>query len=124
MNNKKKVLIVDDDNNLRKVLIDQLNISGFETYGAQNGEEGLQKALEIHPNVILLDIQMPKMDGWQVLEKLRADAWGKDAKVMMLTSSDQMDNVAHAMESSVYTYIVKSNLKLEDIVEKIKGTGK
>jgi len=116
---KKKVLVVDDDDNLRNILVDALSNAGFEPEGASNGEEGLKKAIESHPDVMMLDVMMPKMDGWQVLDKLRADAWGKTAKVIMLTSLGQMENVAQAMDKKVMTYIVKSDLDLNNIASTI-----
>lgn len=116
-NQKKKVLVVDDDNNLRTVMIDALTASGFEPIGAINGEEGVKKALEIHPDVIMLDVMMPKMNGWQVLDAIRVDPWGKKARVIMLTSLGQMDNVAHAVDQKVFTYIVKSDLNLNNIAD-------
>lgn len=112
---KKKILVVDDDDSLRRVLIDQLTISGFEPLDASNGEEGLKKALESHPDLIMLDVLMPKMTGWEVLEKLRADEWGKKAKIIMLTSLGQMENIAHALDNKVPTYIVKSDLNLTEL---------
>ena len=114
-NTKKKILVVDDDDNLRNILIDAITNAGFDVAGAANGEEGLQKALESHPDAIMLDVMMPKMNGWQVLDKLRADEWGKKAKVIMLTSLGQMENVAQAMDKKVLTYIVKSDLDLNNI---------
>ena len=97
------------------MLLDSLTETGFESFGATNGEEGLKKALESHPDAIMLDVTMPKMDGWQVLDNLRSDEWGKHAKVIMLTSLGQIDNVAHAMDKKVFTYIVKSDLNLDNI---------
>ena len=120
-NPKKRVLVVDDDDNLRNVLLDALNASGFESTGAANGEEGLKMALESHPDAIMLDVMMPKMDGWQVLDSLRADSWGKSAKVLMLTSLGDMENIAHAVEKKVFNYIVKSDLNIDNIAEVINN---
>jgi DNA-binding response OmpR family regulator len=120
-NQKKKVLVVDDDTNLRDVLIDALTVAGFEASGAANGEDGLKNALASHPDVIMLDVMMPKMDGWQVLDALRADEWGKKAKVIMLTSQGQMTNIAHALDKKVFTYIVKSELNLGNIAETVNS---
>jgi CheY-like chemotaxis protein len=117
----KKVLVIDDDDNLRKVLVDALTVAGFEPTGAGNGEDGLKKALESHPDVIMLDISMPKMDGWQVLDKLRSDEWGKTANVIMLTSSGQMGDVAHALGKNVLNYITKSDLDLNNIAAVINN---
>ena len=118
---KKKVLVVDDDDNLRNILKDALGAAGFAADGAADGEEGLKKAIETHPDVIMLDVMMPKMDGWQMLEKLRADVWGSKAKVIMLTSLGQMDNIAHAVDKKVFTYIVKSDLDLSNIAETVNN---
>ena len=120
-NTKKKVLVIDDDENLRKVLVDALVASGFDADSASNGAEGLDKALASHPDAIMLDIMMPKMDGWQVLGVLRADAWGKTAKVLLLTSLAQMDNIGKALDKNVFNYIVKSDLDMNNISETINN---
>ena len=62
MDNKKKVLVIDDNSNLVTVLVDKFNVSGFEAVGASGGQEGLKKALEIHPDIILLDLVMTPCD--------------------------------------------------------------
>ncbi|MEI6553812.1 MAG: response regulator [bacterium] len=117
---KKKVLVIDDDNNLTTVLVDKLNFSNFDATSAPDGLIGLQKALEIKPDVILLDVKMPNMSGWETLEKLRVDAWGEKAKVIMLTALDQPETVAHAMEEGSTVFIVKTNYTLDQIVDKVK----
>jgi DNA-binding NarL/FixJ family response regulator len=103
------------------VLIDKFNKSGFETLGAVNGEDGLKKALEFHPDIILLDLVMPVMDGLGMLKELRADTWGKTAKVMILTLLDDAGYVANAMDANVLGYIVKTDLSLDGIVKQIKA---
>ncbi len=118
---KKRVLVIDDDENLRKVLLEALHVAGFESDGASNGDDGLKKAFDTHPDAIMLDVMMPKLTGWQVLEKLRTDAWGKKAKVLMLTSLDQADNIAHAMDKDVFNYIVKSDLDLNNIATTVNN---
>jgi DNA-binding response OmpR family regulator len=119
---KKKVLVVDDDSNLRNVLVDALKIAGFDVTEAENGEVGLKVATETHPDVIMLDVMMPKMNGWQMLERLRMDAWGKEAKVIMLTSLGEMNDIAHAVDKKVFTYIVKSDLNLNAVGDIINST--
>lgn len=118
--NKKKVLIVDDDKNLRLVLVDKLNISGFEAVGASDGKEGLEKAFKLHPDVILLDVLMPEMNGLEVLENLRNDEWGSKAKVIMLTVLEDMEIVSRAMQSGGFGYLVKTDYSMDQIVEKVK----
>src|SRR3990167_8943132 len=115
---KKNVLVVDD--NLRTVLIDKLNMSGFYAIGASNGEEGLEKALKTHPDVILLDIIMPILNGWEMLKKLREDEWGKGAKVIMLTVIENTEAIARAVEDNSLAYLIKTNESMDDVVEKVK----
>jgi DNA-binding response OmpR family regulator len=122
--NKKKILVVDDDDSLNTILVDKLNISGFEAKGAVDGEDGFNKAIELHPDVILLDLVMPKMNGMEMLKKLRTDEWGKTAKVVILTLLDKVDYVAEAMEYHVAGYIVKTDYSLEGIVKKIEEVSK
>ncbi len=118
---KKKVLVVDDDENLRTVLIDKLSASGFEVTGASDGEEGLKAALDLHPDVILLDVMMPKLSGWNVLKEIRGDeVWGKNAKVVMLTVLEDLNNVALGAEHSISGYLVKTNWSLDEVVKQVK----
>ena len=119
-NRKKRVLVVDDDANLREVLVEKLSLSGIEAIGAEDGEIGLSKALEMHPEVILLDILMPKLSGWQVLSKLREDTWGKDVKVIMLTGIEDLTAVANAMSKNTFAYLIKTENNLDQIVAKVK----
>ena len=74
---KKTILIVEDEPVYQEALVNKFNIEGFDTLTAENGEEGLSIALEKHPDLILLDLQMPKMDGIEMAKKLRQDEWEK-----------------------------------------------
>ncbi len=82
----RKLLIIEDDKILRDMYKDQFLSNGYTVSTAVDGEEGLQKALQEHPDIILLDLAMPKMDGTTLLEKLRADEWGIRAAVIILTN--------------------------------------
>jgi DNA-binding response OmpR family regulator len=117
---KSVVLIVDDEESLRHVLADKLSFVGFAVLEAQNGEEGLDIALSSHPDIILLDIVMPVMDGISMLKHLREDKWGRGVKVIMLTNLDGDGKVADAVVWGTPEYLVKSNWKLEDVVAKIQ----
>lgn len=114
------ILIVEDELALSKVLQDKLIQEGFSVTSKKNGQEGLETALEKHPDLILLDIIMPVMDGITMLKKLREDEWGKNAKVMMLTNLSDNEKVAEAIEQGTYDYLVKSDWKLEDVVSEVK----
>ncbi len=120
MENKKTILIVEDERPLREALHDKFTQDGFSTLEAKNGEEGLEVALREHPDLILLDIVMPKMDGMTMLKKLREDKWGKDAKVTILTNLSDVDKISEAIAHSSHEYILKSDWKIEDIVAKVR----
>ncbi len=119
-NLNKKILIVEDEISLLKALEEKFVHEGFEVLKARNGEEGLQKALEAKPDIILLDIIMPKMDGITMIKELRKDAWGRDAKIILLTNLSSPEAVTEAIQHNVYDYLVKTNWKLESIVMKVK----
>ena len=112
---------MDDNVALTTVLTDKLNLSGFEATGAFDGEHGLQKALATHPDAILLDLIMPKMDGLTMLGKLRADEWGKSCKVIVLTLLEENEYIAKAVEYNVLGYIVKTDSSLDGIVSQVEG---
>lgn len=116
------VLIVEDDADLRSAVKTALEAESFEVIEATDGVEGYQAALAHHPDVILLDILMPNMNGHEALAKIRDDNWGKDARVIFLTSFSDAENVVHAVERGSDVYIVKNNTTLEEIVQKVKQT--
>lgn len=113
------MLIVDDDSDLRSVLVDKFSSEGFDVESAQDGEEGLEKAFTFHPDIILLDILMPKMNGWEMLEALRKDSWGEKAKVILLTVLADEEHVSQALERGEYQYLVKTDWSLDDVVTKV-----
>jgi len=117
----KTVLAVEDDPLIRRALYEKLTNNAFTVLEAKDGEEGLAIALEKHPDIILLDIVMPKMDGITLLRKLRQDPWGKDAAVIILTNSlaDDEKN-ALVLETHPAFYLVKSDSPIEDVLEKVK----
>ncbi|OGH71913.1 MAG: hypothetical protein A3G00_00140 [Candidatus Magasanikbacteria bacterium RIFCSPLOWO2_12_FULL_43_12] len=120
MENKKTILVVEDEISLLNALCDKLTRENFAVLEAKNGEEGLEVALREHPDLILLDIIMPVMDGITMLKKLREDAWGKNAKVIILTNLSDNEKVAEALEQKSQEYLVKSDWKIEDVVAKVR----
>ncbi len=117
----KKILIVEDEMTLSRALEITFQHEKFQIIKAINGEEGLVKALAEHPDVILLDIIMPKMDGLTMLKNLREDAWGKDVPVILLTNLSGDENVQAALDKGVYDYLVKTDWNLSDIVNVVKS---
>ena len=120
---KKKILIVEDEMSQRKALVDKFTREGFEVVSARDGEEGLSVALTEKPDIILLDIVMPKMDGMTMLKKLRHEnEWGKSVPVILLTnlSADDDKIMKGVTEDLPAYYLVKSNWAINDVVEKVK----
>ena len=118
---KKKILIVDDENIILEPISEKFRDEGFEVETACDGEEGLKKALEFLPEVILLDVMMPKMTGLEMLEKLREDEKGKDMKVIVLTNANEVEKVEEAAKSGASEYLVKVEWSLENLVKKVKS---
>jgi two-component system alkaline phosphatase synthesis response regulator PhoP len=117
---KKTILIIEDDTSLQEALKDALSRGGYACITANDGEVGLQMSLEHKPNLIMLDLLMPKLDGMEMLKKLRQDAWGKNAHVLILTnlSADNSDRVRTIVETAPDFYLVKSDWSINDIVKK------
>ena len=116
----KKVLIVEDEAGLRQALATKLRFEKLEVFEAGDGEEGLQTALENHPDLILLDLVMPKMDGETMLKRLVADSWGKTAKVIILTNFGENTRVAGVTLLGNYDYLVKSDWDLNEVIKRVK----
>ena len=117
-----RVLIVEDEESLRKVLVRTLEEAGFSTSSAEDGEEGLHLAMQEKPDVIVLDLLMPKMNGTEMLKRLRADQWGKNVPVVILTniSADSDELVREMVETSPDYYLVKADWSIHDVVEKVR----
>lgn len=119
----KKILIVEDELTLRKTLKEKFTREDFQTLTASDGEAGLTLALTEYPDLILLDILLPKMDGLAMLREVRKDAWGKTVPVIVLTNVDEASRVAEGLQigfSGSYDYLVKSDHTLEEVVAKVK----
>jgi len=117
---KKSILLVEDEPAQRNALRDKLKREGYETLSAANGEEGLQMALDKHPDLILLDIIMPIMDGLTMLERLRENDWGSQARIIFLTNLGNGETADRAAGQSISAYLVKTDWKISDIIKKIK----
>lgn len=120
---RNKILVVEDEASMRKALVDKLRLEGFEVLSANDGKEGLDKAFKETPDLILLDILMPIMNGLTMLQKLRqAGEYGKKVPVILLTnlSADDENVIKKVAETEPAYYIVKASLTLEEVVQKIK----
>lgn len=112
---QKKILVIDDERDLTDTISEALAEAGFTVGAANSGKEGLERALQEHPDLIFLDIQMPDMLGTKVLEKLREDEWGRHAKVVVMTVVGDLEKMAEVIEHKVDAYILKNDLKLSEI---------
>lgn len=101
------ILIIDDEPVTLKLLEEQLSPMGFRIFTSLSGRQGIETAKSLNPNLIVLDLKMPQMDGFQVLRNLRDDDITRDIPVMMLTSVKDKDTVVKAMKSGVIDYSVK-----------------
>lgn len=117
---KKIILVVEDEADMREAIVLALEKEGFHVVPATNGQEGVEKAIEFEPDLILLDLLMPIMDGNAALKMIRESDWGKDAKVIVLTAMDDVAHLGTAYEAGILDYITKSEVSLEDLVHKVK----
>jgi DNA-binding response OmpR family regulator len=116
----KKVLIIEDESTTLKALFEELEEAGLKVSSATDGESGLKVARDQKPDIILLDILLPKMDGLSVLKTLRKDDQTRDIPVLMLTNFSATDKVSEAIEMGASGYMVKSAQSVSDVVDKVK----
>lgn len=116
----KVILLVDDDLTLLEMYEDRLKAEGFSIVRATNGQEALQKAREIKPALIILDIMMPKVNGFDVLKDLRADNEYKDIPIIVLTALIQDVDKAQGKKLGATDYIIKSETMPGEVIAKIK----
>jgi len=111
------ILLIDDETMVARPMVVGLKAAGYEVNQVENGKQGLEQALSQHPKLIILDYQMPDMDGLTLLKKLREDEWGKTAQVIFATNIYELEIVNQAMNLGVRDYILKSEMNLDDIVK-------
>jgi len=116
----KKILFVEDESALQETFKDFLNQEGYQMVSALDGEIGLRLAKTEKPDLILLDLILPKKDGFEVLEELKKEEGTKDIPVIVLTHLEEMEDVQKAIELGARDYLVKANYSLVEVGEKIK----
>jgi DNA-binding response OmpR family regulator len=116
----KKILLVEDDDALASVYQTRLQAEGFDTQRVPNGEDALASALSYKPDLILLDVMMPKVSGFDVLDILRNTPETTNVKVIMLTALSQDADKQRAESLGVDDYLVKSQVVIADVVDRIK----
>ena len=118
----KKILFIEDESALQKTLGEILKQEGYEVTPALNGEVGLRMAKDKKPDLILLDLILPKIHGIEVLKKLKEDKETKEIPVIVLTNLGEIKDVEKAIELGATTYLVKAEYSLEEVAEKIRKT--
>ncbi len=115
------LLVIEDNEGLLEVLTDRLLKEGYKVSSATDGQQGLATALTEHPDLILLDVMIPTMDGVTVIQQLRADEWGKAVPVIVLTNVSVNDKrVDDIIAELPAFYLVKTDLSMQALVDKIK----
>ncbi len=120
---KKKVLVIEDEKILSDTLSASLEEAGLHVLRAFDGKEGLEMAFQHHPDLILLDIVMPVMDGWTMFHELRKkDEWGKKVPVIILSNLNADDNVqlSNITKLEPSYFLIKVDWKIADLVAKVK----
>jgi DNA-binding response OmpR family regulator len=117
---KAHILLVEDDVFLSNIYQKKFELEGFKISTADNGEKGLADAKRKKPDIILLDVLLPKLDGFAVLEKLKEDPATKDIPVILLTNLGQKDDVEKGLESGAADYLIKAHFKPSEVVDKVK----
>lgn len=120
MDQTPRVLLVEDDEELAQVYQARFQAEGFETAWAANGEQALAKVLETKPDIILLDIMMPRVSGFDVLDILRNTPQTQHAKVIMMSALSSDKDIQKAKALGVDDYIVKSQVAMADVVHIVK----
>jgi two-component system chemotaxis sensor kinase CheA len=118
--NARRILLVEDDRFLRKAAEATLRQHGFQVLTAMDGEEGLRLAQTEIPDLILLDLIMPKMQGFEVLRVLKEDPAMARIPVIVLSNLGQEQDVRHALEAGAAAYYVKASLSLQDLVKRVE----
>ena len=115
-----KILVVEDEEILRTALAEELKQENFEVVTAKDGQDGVEKATAEKPDLILLDLVMPRLDGLGALKELKAKDDTKEIPVVILTNLSDYDKVSDALSLGAMDYLVKANYRLEELVNKIK----
>ena len=118
--NKVNILLIEDDEFLVRMYESKLSMEDFAVATALNGEQGLKLVQKQKPDVILLDIMMPTMDGWEVLKALNARKETKNIPVILLTNLGQKDEVEKGLALGAVDYLIKAHFTPAEVVEKIK----
>lgn len=117
---QKRILLVEDDDALANVYLVRLQAEGFDVRRVANGEDALAAAISYKPDLVLLDVMMPKVSGFDVLDILRNTPETANLKIIILTALSQESDKQRAVQLGVDDYLVKSQVVITDVIERIK----
>ena len=117
---KRKILLVEDDETLASVYKQRLELEGFNVEHSNNGEDALESAVRFMPELILLDVMMPKLNGFDVLDILRTTPATRNIRIIMLTALSQPKDAERAKALGADDFLVKSQVVISDVVSRIK----
>lgn len=120
MSEAKKILFIEDESALQKSLGDFLRQKGYELVSAIDGEQGIRLAKTEQPGLILLDLILPRKNGFEVLEVLKQDPLTQEIPIIVLTNLEEMENIEKALNLGATTYLVKANYNLEEVLAKVE----
>lgn len=116
-----KIAIIEDDPVINQMYRMKFESEGFDVQVAENGATGIEIVKTFQPDIILLDMQMPQMDGAEALEKIRKESWGKDIPVLILTNLGEEEAPKNLRSLGIHSYIVKADLTPRQVVERVRG---
>ena len=116
----KTILFIEDESTLQKTFGDILTQDKYRMISALNGKIGLRLAKSEKPDLILLDLVLPSMHGFEVLKRLKQDPETKEIPVIILTNLEKMEDVEEAIQLGAKTYLVKTQYRIEEVMEKVK----
>lgn len=118
---KKSVLIIEDSPYLAESLVDMISMKGYQATVAPSGVEGVLMAIQNRPDLVLLDIRLPDIDGYEVYRRIRADDWGATAKIMVLTASESTENISKNIDLPPELVLFKPEWSVKDLLDRIEA---
>ncbi|MDX1607852.1 MAG: response regulator [Candidatus Spechtbacterales bacterium] len=117
----KKILFAEDEETLQKAMKQRLTEEGYEVLVAHDGETAIEMAKKEKPDLVLLDLILPKKDGFEVLEEMKADEKLNDIPVVVLTNLETNRDIQRVLDAGATTYLVKANYEIDDVLDKLKN---
>jgi DNA-binding response OmpR family regulator len=116
-----RILIVEDDDFLRSLAVTKLEKEGFAMETAGTGDEGLEKIMTLPPDLLILDLMLPNVSGFEILEKIRSTDQTKSLKVVVFSNLGEESDIKRCLDLGVSDYLIKANFTLDELAEKVKS---